>query len=391
MNKCIQALAFCKRLFDQEPLASKAATIIEAIWKACSPRLSLIAQHMPGSEAANYKAIQRFIAQVDVRGALARLFQADAPFVLADVTEIPRPQARKTPYVGHLKDGKTRGFWLLLLATPFRGRAIPCAFVTYSSQTIAQLERSRNQYHWEAFDQIKALLGEKPLVLDREFSYLALLEYLVQAGIRFVIRLHSGRQMPTFVDATGRPVTLTVGVGQQVVYRHLRYMGRVPVHVAGVWRKGCAEPLWVMSNLAPEQALRIYAARMKIEEAFRDLKSLLHLDKVMNKTQRHMEQMVALVLLAYTIGLLVGEAVRDALYGAPSERGQTCPGVAAAAQTSVHRKWRLYSGLFIFLKRKDPLPRRRLRQLLDQVVSAFAELVHPPPVLCPPSPLPVRT
>ncbi|MEM3433316.1 MAG: hypothetical protein QXP27_03970 [Candidatus Methanomethyliaceae archaeon] len=111
----------------------------------------------------------------------------------------------------------------------------------------------------------------------------------------------------------------------------------------------------------------------------------------MNKTQRHMEQMVALVLLAYTIGLLVGEAVRDALYGAPSEPGEAHPGVAAAAQTPVHRKWQLYSGLFIFLKRKDPLPRRRVRQLLDQVVSAFAELVHPPPVLRPTAPLPVRT
>jgi hypothetical protein len=382
MHKFIKAQAFCKHLFDQERLATKGAVIIEAILAACSPRLSAIAQHMPGSEAANYKAIQRFLAQVDVKALLLRLFQADAPFVIGDPTEMPRPQARKTSYVGKLKDGKTCGFWLLLLATPFRGRAIPCGFVTYSSKTIAQLQRSRNQYHWEAFDQIKALLGDKPLVLDREFSYLELLEYLVQVSVNFVIRLNMGSHPPTFYDAAGRKITLVVGLGEQVVYHQLRYMGKVLVNVVGVWRKGCAEPLWVMSNLTPERALTIYFARMKIEEAFRDLKNLLNLDKVMNKSQAHMEQMAALVMLAFTIGFLSGEAVRDELFGAPDapQAATTGPAAAETPQTKARRKWQLYSGLFIVLKRKISLSNKRLRQLQNQVVSAFADLIQPLPV-----------
>jgi Transposase DDE domain len=383
MNKFIKAQAFFKHLFDQERLASQAAVIVEAILAACSPRLSAIAQHMPGNEAANYKAIQRFLAQVDVKALLPRLFQADAPFVIGDPTEMPRPQARKTSYVGKLKDGKTRGFWLLLLATPFRGRAIPCGFVTYSSKTIAQMQRSRNPYHWAAFDHIKALLGDKPLVLDREFSYLELLVYLVQVSVNFVIRLNMGSHAPTFSDAAGRKVILTVGLGEQVVYHQLRYMGQVLVNVVGVWRKGCAEPLWVMSNLPPERALTIYSARMKIEEAFRDLKNLLNLDKVMNKSQQHMEQMAALVMLAFTIGFLSGEAVRDELYGAApaSQTAATAaPAAAETAQTKARRKWQLYSGLFIVLKRKISLSNKRLRQLQKQVVSAFAELVQPLPV-----------
>lgn len=56
---------------------------------------------------------------------------------IGDPTEIERPQAQKTAYVGTLKDGKTKGFWVLVLAAPYRGRAIPCGFVTYSSKTIA--------------------------------------------------------------------------------------------------------------------------------------------------------------------------------------------------------------------------------------------------------------
>jgi len=120
------------------------------------------------------------------------------------------------------KDGKTKGFVALILSTPYRGRAIPCGLVTYSSceplppismasrlqrnqlifssparvrmtsRTISEEELSRNLYHFRAISRIKELLGERPLVLDREFSYEGLLEALVVEGIHFVIRLNMG-------------------------------------------------------------------------------------------------------------------------------------------------------------------------------------------------------
>ena len=65
-----------------------------------------------------------------------------------------------------------------------------------------------------------------------------------------------------------------------------------------------------MSDLAPEPALQIYFARMKIEQTCRDLKSRLHFDHLMNQPQEQLEKMVALVLLAFTIGYLVGEELR---------------------------------------------------------------------------------
>lgn len=382
MKQFIKAAAFLKQVFDQEHLVVKAAAIVEAILAARSPRIAEIARQMPGKEAANYKMIQRFLRQADPKAALLRLFQVEAPFVIADPTEMPRPQARKTDYVGTLKDSKTRGFWLLLLATPYRGRALPCGFVTYSSKTIAQLARSRNQFHWEAFDQLKALIGDKPLVLDREFSYLELLEYLVQLKINFVIRLHLGSH-PTLYDAAGRKVLLTVSLGEEATYHSLRYLGQVTVNVVGVWRKGHAEPLWVMSNLAPERALAIYAARMKIEQAFRDLKNLLQLDQLMNKSQTHMEQMAALVMLAYSIGLLTGETLRDALFGAPASTPPDPDAPQAGtetAQSKLRRKWQTYSGLFILLKLKLNLKAQRLRELHAQAVATFAQIVQPPPV-----------
>jgi hypothetical protein len=120
---------------------------------------------------------------VDVKQTLLRLFQANAPFVLGDVTELPRPQAYRTSDVGTLKDGKTRSYWLLLLATPSRGRAVPFHFSTYSPHPIAQQADWRNLNHLHAFQAIKALRGDKPSVLDREFSYLEPLENSVRGSL----------------------------------------------------------------------------------------------------------------------------------------------------------------------------------------------------------------
>jgi len=373
MLEFINTSGFMQFLFDQEDLAEKAGEIAEAILESRSPRLSDISHRMRGNPAANYKAIQRFLGQVDPREALIRLFQEEAPFVIGDPTEIPRPQARKTAYVGTLKDGKTKGFWLLMLATPFRGRAIPCGFVTYSSRTIAEGVTSRNQEHDRAFQSVKHVVGERPLVLDREFSYLSLLEKLVAEEVNFVIRLNLGSRPPVFTNAEGRRVELMITPGEMAVYHQILYRDQVLVNVIGTWEKGFRKPLWVMTNLSPDEGLEIYQARMKIEESFRDLKSLLHLDKVMNKTQDNMEKMVALMLIAYAIGLLVGESIRDHMYGSTEPPRATTSGKQDPAHKGKH--WTLYSGLFVLLKQKITLTHQALEQLISGVQHAFACLV----------------
>ena len=179
MDKCTQLLPFVQDLFDDRASVQKATRIVDGILQARSPRLSEIARAMKGNEAANYKSIQRFLVGNDPREVLMRLFREQAPFVIGDPTEMPRPRAKRTEYVGTLSDAETSGYWLLLLATPYHGRAIPCSFVSYSSKTINQEATSRNQHHFAAFGKIKELLGSRPLVLEREFSYLELLENLV--------------------------------------------------------------------------------------------------------------------------------------------------------------------------------------------------------------------
>jgi hypothetical protein len=131
---------------------------------------------------------------------------------------------------------------------------------------------SRNRYHYQAFAEVKELLGEKPLVLDREFSYLELMQALVREEVNFVIRLKVGAH---FFDQEGKQVALSVKKGETRILNKVFYMGKVFVNVIGQWQAGLKEPMWIMTNLPAEQGFSFYEQRMKIEETFKDLKSLL--------------------------------------------------------------------------------------------------------------------
>jgi hypothetical protein len=304
---------FTKEFFDRDEEAKKASLILKGILDAQSPKISDISHAMPGSPEANYKAIQRFIRDRDFKVNLMRLFDEEAPFVIGDPTEISRRQAKKTKYVGRLSDGKTLGFSMLTLACPYKGRALPFAFIIYSEATLSQEETSRNLEHRRLFGQVKELLGDLPLVLDREFSYEGMYREADEEGVRYVIRLNTGNRA-TITDGEGNRILLSLSPGEKVFYKGVFYKGKVRGNLAGEWREGFKEPLWVFSNIDPEEALEIYRARMKIDEAFRDLKSLLGLEKIMNKKQENLEKMIALLLLAYGIGLLVGEGIREEVY-----------------------------------------------------------------------------
>ncbi|GIV64760.1 MAG: hypothetical protein KatS3mg046_020 [Bellilinea sp.] len=348
--------------------------------KSGSLRQTEIALEMEGSSDACYKRIQRFLRKADPREALWRLFQEEAEFVIGDPTEIAREQASKTEYVGTLKDGKTKGFWALILATPYRGRAIPCGLITYSSKTIAQGEDSRNLNHFRAFAGLKDMLGDRPLVLDREFSYLELMLRLAQDQINWVIRLNKAAKPPKFYDGEGQEIALSISPGETVIFNNIWYMGKVPVNLIGTWKPGLCEPLWVMTNLEAKQGLQIYFARMKIEQSFRDLKSMLGMTRLMNKKQVYMEKMIALLLLTFSVGLLVGEALRDLLYAEPIADDEQVPEnerIPGQSHLKKGKKWKRYSGLFVLLKQKCPISDDQLAEVIQTAFLAFINLTTP--------------
>ena len=295
-----------------------AARIVKGILEADSPRVSDIGRAMGvHSPEANCRGVYRFLQKTDPREALRLMYREDAEYIMGDVTEMRRPQALRTEYVGYLKDGKTRGYDLLVLSVPYRGRGIPFQLVSYSSRTLAQEGRSRNQEHRRAWEEVRGMLEGVPLVLDREFCGEEDLEALQRAGIQAVVRLNIGVN-PTITFEKGkedRKISFQLQRGERRSYRGVWYKGRIPVQVAGYWAEKYEEPLWVVTFLEdPEQALELYRKRMKIEEQFRDLKSVFQVEKMMPKRRDILEKLLALVLLAYGIGVLVGENLRDQVY-----------------------------------------------------------------------------
>lgn len=89
-------------LFDDERSIQKVQAITSGILKARSCRISEIAREMPGEESANYKCVQRFVAKTRLKSNLLRVYQEEAPFLIGDPTEMPRPEAKKTDDVGLL-------------------------------------------------------------------------------------------------------------------------------------------------------------------------------------------------------------------------------------------------------------------------------------------------
>jgi len=376
MDKFIKFHEFMRYLLDDKKLAMQGSKITRALLEAQSPRLSNIAEKMMGKSASCYKMIQRFLDKVDLKQALLRCYQEDAEFVMGDPTEMERFRAPKTTYVGTLSDGATAGYWLLVLSMPYRGRSIPFSFVVYSSRTIGEQITSRNQEHFRCFEDVKQLLGDRPLVLDREFSYEELMEMLALEHIQFVIRLNVGKGV-RIIDEDGKPVRLLIQPGETVVRPNVYYLGRVKVNLIGYMEKGLSKPLWVVTTLEPDQGLEIYQKRMKIEQTFRDCKDLLHLPKLMNKLQHHLEQMIALTLIAYNIGMWVGEALRDVTYGhlKPNQLQHSLAG-KLVVDINKHPKWLIYSGLFVLLKQKLRITRYEMNLIAQESVEAFAKLIY---------------
>jgi hypothetical protein len=314
---------YALELFDDDYDAKKAAHVLKAMLDSDSPRITDLAQSIDGNPENNTKMIHRLLKTCDPFTALNRLLDDDAPFIILDPTEIERKKAYKTDYVGTLSDGKTKGFWMLLLATPYRGRAIPFHFSTYSSATIAAESTSRNREHTEALAHVLPMIGKTPVIIDREFSYDSFFENANIEGLNYVVRLNTSGNPTIRYDKhdSTRKVSFDIKPGQNRIVKDVYYKGNAKVNLAGCWKKGLASPLWVITNMDPENAIELYLKRMKIEQSFKDLKSLLHIDKLMNKTRANMEKTIALYLIAFTIGLLVGEKVRDELYRGEKKMG----------------------------------------------------------------------
>lgn len=184
--------------------------------------------------------------------------------------------------------------------------------------------------------------------MDREFSYQGFFEACLEEGLNLVVRLNVESGV-VIKDEDGERLPMMLRPGQCIVREGVYYKGAVKLNLIGKWGRGFSGPLWLITNLPPQEACTMYSERMKIEESFRDLKGLLGLGQVMNKKRQNMEKMIAMLLMAYVLGLLIGEEIRQRLY--------------------LERLRPFFSGLHILLKHKLPYPKESIQEILQSLLN----------------------
>jgi hypothetical protein len=99
----------------------------------------------------------------------------------------------------------------------------------------------------------------------------------------------------------------------------------------------------------------------------------------MNKRQDYLAKMIALALIAFVVGYLFAEGIRDVCYG-KLEADKVADDLLneVPEEISANRKWQLYSGLFILLKQKPRLPDEILSSIAKSVAQVFPTLVYDP-------------
>ncbi len=199
-------------------------------------------------------------------------------------------------------------------------------------------------------ERMQGLLQGRPLILDRGFHSRAFFTWLQQRGLPFIVRVRIGGQGRDLRDARGERLRPVVAPGQRRVWREVQYHELRSLTLIGYWVSSHAAPIGLLTTWPnPEQALAWYLMRMRIEEAFRDGKTLLLVEANMNQRWPGMSRTMGRVVLAYAMGMVAGELLRD-LYG-----GEGLPEDWAAWRRPKRRGF-AYSGLLTLLRIKDQPP-----------------------------------
>jgi len=206
------------------------------------------------------------------------------------------------------------GYKALVAAVPFRKRAIPIVFKIFTNQQIRDMVyRSKNDVVWNFMDQANETIQkviwdtamtsdrEPVFIFDRGFADVKFMKYLDFMGVKFIIRVRKN----TGIMVEGHTGMLS-SFGQWGYFRNVVYhmTERIQVNLF------CAEddsdpddPVFIVSNIDDGIGL-LYRLRMRIEEAFRDMKSLFGFRHLVLKDtdQPRVEQILMLVIIG--MGLL---------------------------------------------------------------------------------------
>jgi hypothetical protein len=172
------------------------------------------------------------------------------------------------------------GLRVLRLSLTYRGGCVPLAWQVWDSQT--KLPRGGYWRHIDAvLDQAAAVLppGLRVVVVaDRAYDGPAVIDRLAARGWAWIIRVKARSKLVwRHPDGHEQPLREVVGTALVQPGTALQETGETfkkarwrAVHLVGAWGVGYAEPLVVLTNLAPDETLLArYGRRFWIEAAFR--------------------------------------------------------------------------------------------------------------------------
>lgn len=209
---------------------------------------------------------------------------------------------------------------LLRVSLAYRGGSLPLAWVLWPQNTAQPVGR-----YWRAIEQVLATVADslphgQPLVVlaDRAYDVPAFVDAVQRRGWSWVVRTKAGSDLK-LRDRRGRVWGL-----RTLVQRHLAHPGQRwqmrghafktagwrRVSIIGVWAKGQAEPLVVLTDRRPRLAvLTLYRQRFWIEPGFRQDKTAGWQWEDSQVTELdHQERLVLALAWATLVTLCLGSA-----------------------------------------------------------------------------------
>lgn len=203
------------------------------------------------------------------------------------------------------------GWKAIVVAIPFRHRAIPVFYFIYSDAQIREgIYKSHNEIiqhfcgyvYQEALGVVSQEHQRPVLVFDRGF-----------ARARYVIKFLKARDIP-FVMRVPRHVGIRLNGSLKKLddleagwYRHILYQAheQIPLGLYIIRDAGFKDPMYLISNrLRGHQIHHCYKRRMQIEHGFRDIKSCFGFGKLVLKKPTQARLDVLWLSACFAYGLL---------------------------------------------------------------------------------------
>lgn len=200
----------------------------------------------------------------------------------------------------------------LMLALPYRGRAIPLFWQVLPYWAIKD---SQNRIEERLIAKFLTILPEKKrliLTADRGFGRASFVQFLLKKKVGFVLRVRGDVRIKPkdkkaiLLRVLGETLKPELPVWlDRVSYRD---DGVVPeINLAMVVTAGSDDPWFLVTNLkSPSKTIETYQLRFQIEEWFKDLKHQLGITDLQTKDLRRVRRLLFTACVSYALLMVIG-------------------------------------------------------------------------------------